>query len=127
MATVAKTSKLHKVYMTIAIKHTVHSMKKVSNLFKCWACDQPEISLEGLHYHIKHYHNKRKHFELNMHVKSICDNGKKSFRTLKLLEDHTETKYQDHYAKAPTTTMQLKTFSFNACLTKIFSWGEDSW
>ena len=60
MATVAKTSKLHKVYMTIAIKHTVHSMKKVSNLFKCWTCDKPEISLEGLYYHIKHYHNKTK-------------------------------------------------------------------
>ena len=35
-----------------------------------------------------------------MPLKSICDNCKESFSTLKLLEDHTETKHPDHYAKA---------------------------
>ena len=40
--------------------------------------------------------------------KSICGNCKESFSTLKLLEDYTEAKHPDHYAKAPNTTMQLK-------------------
>ena len=68
---------------------------------------------KGLYYHIKHYHNNKQHFELNMPVKSICDNCKEYFSTLKLLEDHTTTKHPDHYAKAPTTTMQLKTCPCN--------------
>ena len=44
---------------------------------------------EGLYYHIKHYHNNKQHFELNMPVKIICDNCKEYFSTLKLLEDYT--------------------------------------
>ena len=44
-----------------------------------------------------------------MPEESICDNCKESFRTLKLLEDHTETKHTDPYAKTLNTTMKLKT------------------
>ena len=55
-------------------------MKKVGNPFKCRNCEKPEITLEGLYYHIKYYHNNKQHFELNMPVKSI---SKESFRTLK--------------------------------------------
>ena len=101
--------------------------KKVGNPFKCGTCEKPEITLEGLYYHIKHYHNNKQHFELNRPVKNISDNCKESFRTLRFLEDHTETQHPDYYAKALNTTMQLKTCPFNTCLTKIFSWGEDSW
>ena len=96
-------------------------MKKVGNPFKHGTCEKPDITLEGLYYHIKNYNNNKQHFELNMHVKSISDNCKESFRTLKLLEGHTETKHPDYNAKAPNTTMQLKTCPFNTCLTKIFS------
>ena len=48
------------------------------------------------------YHNKKQHVDLNMPVKSICDNCIESFSTLKLLEYHTETKHTYHYAKALT-------------------------
>ena len=43
-----------------------------------------------------------------MPVKSICDNCKEPFSTLKLLEDYTEAKHANHYANAPNTTMHLK-------------------
>ena len=82
-------------------------MKKVGDAFKCGTCEKPEITLEGLYYHIKHYHNNKQNLELNMSVKSISDYCEESFRTLKHLEDHTETKHPDYYAKAPNTTMQL--------------------
>ena len=81
--------------------------------------------LEGLYYHIKHYHNNKQH--LNLPVKSICDKCKESFSTLKFLEDYTETKHPDNYANAPNTTMQLKAGPSNTCITKICSWGEDYW
>ena len=54
-----------------------------------------------------------------MPVKIICDDYKESFSTLKPLGDHRETKHQDHYAKAPNTTMQLKTCPCNTCITHI--------
>ena len=94
-------------------------MTMVGNLFMCGTCEKAEGTLEGLYYHIKHYH--KKHFELNMHLKSICDNCKESFSTLKFLEDHTETKHPEHYAKAPNTTMHLQTCPCNTCITKICS------
>ena len=81
-------------------------MKKLV-IFQVWNLWESRIFLEGLYYHIKHYHNNKQHFEINMPVKSICDDCKEYFSTLKLLEDHTETKHPDHYAKAPNTTMQL--------------------
>ena len=56
-----------------------------------------------------------------MPVKSSFDNYKEYFSTLKLLEDYKEAKHPDHYAKAPNTTMQLKTGPSNTCITKICS------
>ena len=96
-------------------------MKKLGNLFKCGTNEKPEITCEGLYFHIKNYHNNKQQFELNMPLKSIRDNCKESFRTLKFLEDHTETQHPDHYAKAPNTTMQLKICPFSTFLTTIFS------
>ena len=95
-----------------------------------WNLGEAEITLQDLYYQIKHYHNNKEHFELNMPGNGICDICKEYFRTLKLLEYHSETKHQDPYAKTPNTpdtTMKLKTSPFNTCLTKILSWGEDSW
>ena len=40
--------------------------KKVGNPFNCGTCEKQEITLEDLYYHIKHYHNNKQHFELNM-------------------------------------------------------------
>ena len=71
--------------------------------------------MEALYNHIKHYQNNKQH--LDMPVKSICDNCKESFSTIKLLEDYTEAKHPDHYGKAPNTTMQLKTGPSNTCIT----------
>ena len=81
--------------------------------------------MEGLYYYIKHYNNNKQH--LYMPIKSISDNCKESFSTLKLLGDYTEAKHADNYAKAPNTTIQLKTGPSNKCITKICSWGEDAW
>ena len=102
------------------MKHNSSQYEKVGNIFKCGTCEKAEF-VEGLYYHIKHYHNNKQQFELNMPVKSICDNCKEYFSTLKLLEDHTKTQHPDHYAKAPNTTMQLKTCPCNTCITKICS------
>ena len=52
----------------LKVETTVHNMKQFGNLFKCGNCEKPEITLEGLYYHIKHYHNKKQQFELNMPV-----------------------------------------------------------
>ena len=41
-------------------------MKKVGTLFNCGTCEKAEITLEGLLYHIKNYHNNKQHFEQNM-------------------------------------------------------------
>ena len=73
--------------------------KKVVNHFKCGTCDKPKITLEGFHYHIKHYHNNKQHFELNMPVKV----------SLNIVKDLTETMHPYYYAKALNKTMQLKT------------------
>ena len=72
--------------------------------------------MEGLYYHIKHHHNSKQHS--NMPIKSICDIWKESFDTIKHLEDNTEAKHPDYYAKAPNTSMQLKTGPINTCITK---------
>ena len=61
---------------------------------------------------LSHYilsQQQQKYVELNMPVKSVCYNCKETFSTLKLLEDYTETKHPDHYAKASNTTVYLKT------------------
>ena len=56
-------------------------------IFKFGTCEKAEITLKGLYYHIKHFHNNKQQFELNMPVKSICYNCKEAFSTLTLLED----------------------------------------
>ena len=41
------------------MKHTSSQYKKVGNLFKDWACDKAEITLKGLYYQSKQYHNNK--------------------------------------------------------------------
>ena len=77
------------VKAAVKVKTTVYNMKKIVNLFKCGTCEKPKITLEGLYYHNKHYHNNKPQFELYMPENSSCDNCKGAFRTLKLQEDHT--------------------------------------
>ena len=59
------------------MKDNSSKYENVGNPFKCGAWDKAEITLEGLYYHSKHYHNNKQHFKLNMPVKSIYDNCKK--------------------------------------------------
>ena len=96
-------------------------MKKVGNIFKCGTCEKADFFQKVYNITLNTITKNKQHFELNMPVNSICDNCKECFSTLKLLEDHTETKHPDHYAKAPNTTMQLKTCPCNTCITKICS------
>ena len=75
-----KTSKLHKVLKTIVMKHIMIYQKIITKSLtnadtKTW--EKAEITLQGLYYHIKHYHNNKPHGELTMHVKSSCDNCKR--------------------------------------------------